>query len=81
MSILDDVQFWATVIEESRRTLICHPKHEAAIRARADELGVGGMLTVQTSALLPTEDTLILMDEGALQAATAEAMQSLTRRF
>jgi hypothetical protein len=52
---------------DSRRTVYCAPEHEERIRAALDATGLGGLWTVNTSAYLPDEDTVLLVDEGALE--------------
>ncbi|MET8278260.1 hypothetical protein [Micromonospora sp. NPDC005174] len=74
MSILDDVRFWATVIEEQRRILICPPAMVDAVNRKLVELGMGGFHEIQASPYMP-DNQIWMVDPNAMEAATRQAMQ------
>lgn len=74
MSILDDVRFWATVIEEQRRILICPPSMVDAVNRKLAELGVAGLHEVQASPFVPA-DQILVIDPNAIEASTRQASQ------
>jgi hypothetical protein len=55
VSMLDDVQFWAQVVGDSRRTVYCHAIDEHRIRAALDQTPFAGLIEVHVS---PVTDRL-----------------------
>lgn len=74
----DDVRFWAQVIEDSRRTIICSPELESRVKCHLDALGVAGLHDVVVSELVPG-DAIYVADMGAIEASVNETMQRTWR--
>lgn len=74
MTILDDVRFWAAVIEEQRRILICQPAMLDAVNRKLADLGIDGLHEVQASPLMP-DDQIWVIDPNVVEASTRQASQ------
>lgn len=66
--MLTDVRFWMQVLADSRRTVFCSPENESRCKSYVDARGLGGLITVQVSQMVP-DDQLIIIDQGALAMA------------
>jgi hypothetical protein len=77
--MLDEISFYGIAKQEAKRTILCEPDLEHAIRAAVDQLKASDILTVCPSPACP-EGQLIVIDEGALEAQHQEWLQSLGRR-
>lgn len=70
MSALDDLRFAAIAIEEGRRTLLCHPDNEAAVRAAMPS----EFYEVAVNPFCPP-DKVFVIDRNAVEAGVNEARQ------
>lgn len=70
--MLTEVRFWAQVIGDVKRTVVCSPEMESRCKGYVDARGLGGLITVKASSGVP-DTTLLVIDEGAIAAAVAEA--------
>lgn len=73
MEIVDNVRFWAQVIQDSCRTLVVPPELESRAIETMKAHGVAHLITVKVSTVLP-EGTVYLVDEQALEADLRRAM-------
>lgn len=80
MTVLDDVRFWATIIEEQRRTLICPPSLVDAVNRKLAELGIAGLNDVISSPHVP-DGQILVVDPNSMEAATRQAVQQATRHI
>jgi hypothetical protein len=71
---LTEVRFWAQVMGDAKRTVICNPDLESRVKGWIDARGMGGLITVQATPVCPIDRTYIV-DDAALQAAYNEVMQ------
>lgn len=76
--MLDEIRFWAQVIGDAHRTVLCSPENESRVKGWIDARDMGGMLTVEVSRYMP-DDVIYLMDEQAIEALCRESIQRLTR--
>lgn len=68
------------MLEESKRTIVCAPEHEAAVAAAIDRFGLAKhAFKVVASPVVPPGQ-VIVMDENAMQASTNESLQRHLRR-
>lgn len=74
--IYTDVRFWAQIIGDSKRTVICEPEKVDAVREAVESRGLGGIVTVQGSLACPPSKLLII-DEPALLAASEQMSQRI----
>lgn len=72
LSLGERLAVWQAEMAESERTIVCPAEHEARVRA---DLGWTGWKIVVSPFCPP--DTLLMIDEHALQAAQNEALQHL----
>ena len=63
--MLTEVRFWAQVIGDAKRTIICDPDLESRIKAWIDARGMGGILAVSPSPYVPRNTILILSDANS----------------
>lgn len=75
MSILDDARFWAQVMTDQERTIVCPPEYESRLKVMIETRGLSGLLTVLPSRVCP-DDKLIVIDRHALDASLAQTMLS-----
>ena len=68
--MLTDVRFWAQVLADSRRTVLCSPENESRCKGYVDARGLAGLILVQASTMVG-DDQLIVIDQGALDAMLA----------
>lgn len=78
--MLTAICFHEIVREEARRTILCEPHREHAIRAAVDQAGAADILTVKASPACP-EGKLLVMDEGAFEAQHREWLQGFAKRM
>jgi len=71
--VLTEVRFWAQVIGDSRRTVICPPDLESRCKGYVDARGLGGLITVKASPYCPTNQILVV-DEQGLAGSMAELL-------
>ena len=67
MSILDNIRFWAQVVQDARRTLVVSPELEAPVVELVEAYGLAHLVTVKTSEHL-LDGNAYLVDEQAIQA-------------
>lgn len=77
--MLDAIQFYEIARQEAKRTILCEPHLEHAIRAAIDQLDGASVFTVQASPACPP-GKLIILDPQALAAAEREFIQGLSRQ-
>lgn len=68
---LTEVQFWAQVIGDAKRTVMCPPDLESCCKGYVEARGLGGIITVKASPAVP-DNQLYVIDTGALAASLAE---------
>ncbi len=73
-----EVKFWATVLEESKRTVYCAPEWESRVKGVIDAHGLAGLYEVVVNRHLPT-DAIFLADHNALEASVRESLQRMVR--
>jgi hypothetical protein len=78
--MLTEVRFWAQVIGDSRRTVICPPDLESRCKGYVDARGLSGIITVEASPYCPA-DRIFVFDTPAmdaqLNATTARVIRGL----
>lgn len=65
---LTEVRFWAQVMTDSERTIICSPENESRIKSWIDARGCGGILKVQVERFVP-DNQIFVMDHNAIEAS------------
>lgn len=75
MDPLDEVRFWAQVITDAERTVVCSPDLESRVKGWVEARQLGGMIKVVPSRLCP-DDQMWVVDEHALAASTAQSFQA-----
>lgn len=72
--LTDEIRFWHQVLEDSRRTIYCHPDRYDEVRQAVDRLENGHLFTVSASPAMPG-DKLAVVDHHALEAGLREAVR------
>lgn len=72
--VLDEVRFWAQVMGDAKRTVICPPDLESRIKGWVDSRGMDGIITVRAERYCP-ENKVIVMDDPAIEATMREWAQ------
>lgn len=75
--MLDDIRFWAHIITDSERVIVCPPEFELKIKAIVEVMNVAGLITVIADPACP-KDRLLMIDTHAIEAAMRRRMQSGT---
>ena len=74
--LLTDLAFDAQVRGDARRTIICHPDDAPGMQAAVDQLLAEDIIKVKSSPI-PDRGTAYVIDDAALEASQAEAMQRM----
>ena len=69
--VLTEARFWAQVIGDSRRTVVCSPENESRCKGWVDARGLAGLIKVVASPLVD-DRMLMVIDEQALDAQLEE---------
>jgi hypothetical protein len=77
--IVTELGFLEITRQESKRTIYCEPQYEHGLRVLVDQLGAADVFTVRVSPACP-EGRLLIVDDGAFDAAEREWLQGLTRQ-
>ena len=72
--VLNEVRFWAQVVGDSKRTVVCPPDLESRCKGFVDARGLGGLITVKTSPYVPAE-TIFVIDEQGIDASLRKMSQ------
>lgn len=72
--MLTEVRFWAQVIGDAKRTVVCNPDLESRIKGWVDARGMGGIIKVEPSPHAPM-DRVFVIDEQAIAAAKNRPFQ------
>ncbi|MFE5958909.1 hypothetical protein [Streptomyces rubiginosohelvolus] len=65
-------RFFAQIIGDAKRTVLCEPHRVDEIRGAVDRMGAAGILTVKASRVCP-EGKLLVIDEQAMEASYHQA--------
>jgi len=65
--VITEVRFWAQVIGDAKRTVICSPEMESRCKGYVDTRGLAGIITVMASPACP-DDRLYVIDDQAIMA-------------
>jgi hypothetical protein len=68
---LTEVRFWAQVLTDSKRTVVCNPDLESRIKGWVEARLMGGLITVVPNPFCPA-DQVFVIDKHALAASIAE---------
>lgn len=71
--LLTEVRFWAQVVNDARRTIICSPELESRVKGWLGARDLLGFHTVEVNEYMPDE-RIFVVDQGALDAYMAQAM-------
>ncbi|XTZ13946.1 hypothetical protein ACQSSU_20830 [Micromonospora echinospora] len=74
---LTEVRFWAQVIEESRRTVLCAPGRADEVKALLDRHSMAGMFDVHETPEVRT-DQILMLNHNTIRAVTEQAIQRAT---
>jgi hypothetical protein len=66
--MLTDIRFWAQIMDDARRTVLCSPDLESRIKGIVDSYGAGGFITVLASPYVP-DDKVYIVNEAGIRAA------------
>lgn len=69
---LTETRFWAQVLTDAHRTVICSPDLESRVKGWVDARMMGGLITVIAQPFCP-DNTIYIIDENAMAASLAEA--------
>lgn len=72
--VLTEVRFWAQVIGDAERTVICHPELESRCKGYVTARGLDHLITVLANRFCP-EDKIFVIDGNALEASLRQALQ------
>lgn len=73
--ILTEVRFWAQVMTDAQRTVLCPPEWESRCKGYVDARGLGGLIKVVASPIVPPNQ-IVVVDENALEASNRQALQA-----
>jgi hypothetical protein len=73
--VLTEIKFWAQIIGDAKRTVVCTPDLESRIKGWVDARGMDGVIKVRATPVCP-EGQILIMDEQAMEA---DLRQSLAR--
>ncbi|MFH9765159.1 hypothetical protein ACH4N4_30500 [Streptomyces microflavus] len=68
----DEARFFAQIIGDAQRTVLCEPHRVTEIQETVSRLGMAGIVTVKASKVCPVGKLLVL-DEQALEASLRQA--------
>lgn len=68
----EEARFFAQIIGDAKRTVLCEPYRADVIREAVERGGMTGILTVRASQVCP-EGKLLVIDEQALEATARQA--------
>lgn len=68
----EEARFFAQIIGDAQRTILCEPHRVDEIRGAVDRMGAAGILTVKASQVCP-EGKLLVLDEQAMEASLRQA--------
>jgi hypothetical protein len=74
--VMTDVAFHRQIAGDARRSIRCHPDRVDALRARVEELGLTGTVTVEASWVVDP-DQLLIFDTAALEASQRQFDQRM----
>ncbi|MFI9618121.1 hypothetical protein ACIG8S_04300 [[Kitasatospora] papulosa] len=74
----EEARFFAQIIGDARRTILCEPHRVDEIQDVVERLGMAGILTVKASQVCP-EGKLLVLDEQAMEATFRQAASRLIR--
>lgn len=72
---LTEVRFWAQVMTDAQRTVICSPDLESRIKGWVDARMMGGLIKVIPNPVCP-DNQIWVIDEHAIEASTAEFLNN-----
>jgi hypothetical protein len=72
---LTEVRFWAQVMTDAHRTVLCPPEWESRCKGFVDARGLGGLITVVASPICPTGQ-IVVMDTNAIEAGWRQTLQT-----
>lgn len=70
--VLTEVRFWAQVMTDAQRTVLCSPENESRCKGYVDARGLAGLIKVVASPGVP-DNQLFIVDEHAVEADLREA--------
>ena len=68
----EEARFFAQIIGDAKRTVLCEPHQVDEIRGAVDRMGAADILTVKASQICPVGKLLVL-DEQAMEASARQA--------
>ncbi|WP_434744804.1 hypothetical protein [Streptomyces sp. A-14] len=68
----EEACFYAQIIGDAQRTVLCEPHRVAEIQEAVNQLGMAGIVTVKASRVCP-EGKFLVLDEQALEASARQA--------
>lgn len=74
--MLTEVRFWAQVVGDAKRTVMCPPDLESRCMGYVAARGIEGLITVKASPMVPA-DRIFVIDEQAIGAAWARPVNGL----
>lgn len=72
MTADEEDRFFAQIIGDAKRTVLCEPHRVAEVREAVERLGMAGILTLKASRVCPA-GKLLVIDEQALEASARQA--------
>lgn len=72
--MLTEIRFWAQVVGDSKRMVLCNPDLESRVKGWIDARGMGGILTVLADSAC-SMDRIYVVDQPALDAAYQQVLQ------
>lgn len=72
MTPAEEARFFAQIIGDARRTVLCEPYRVDEIQNAVDHMGMARILTVKASRACPV-GKLLVIDEQALEATSRQA--------
>lgn len=73
-NVLTEARFWMQVMGDAKRTIHCPPDLESRIKGWVTARGMGGLITILPNPACPP-DRIFILDMGAIEAATQQALQ------
>ncbi|MFI2081460.1 hypothetical protein ACH43Y_14070 [Streptomyces rubiginosohelvolus] len=69
----EEFRFFAQIIGDAQRTILCEPHRVAEIQDVVNRQGMAGIVTVKASRVCP-EGKLLVLDEQAMEASCRQAV-------
>lgn len=74
LDVLTEVRFWAQVVGDSKRTVLCPPDLESRCMGYVAARGLAHLISIRASPFCPP-NRILVMDEQAIEASLARPVR------